>query len=737
MSHAHPTICRFCAAHCGILVEVDEGRVVGVSGDRDNPLYRGYLCPKGRALQEQHSHPARLLHTMKRGPDGRHAPVEHGQAIGEIAAQLARLLERHGPRSIAVYVGTYAFMYPAAAPAAMAWMNAIGSPMRFMPATIDKPGKTVAMALHGRWAAGPQTFAGADTWMIVGSNPAISKSIGAPPYNPSGALHDAVRHGMKLIVIDPRRTEAARLAAVHLQARPGEDPTVIAGLIRAILVENLLDQAFVRENSRGLEALREAVQPFSPEYVERRADVPREQLVEAARIFATGSRGFALAGTGPNMAPRGNLSEYLLLCLNTLCGRWLRAGEQLPNPGVLTPRPAPKAQPVAPTPAWGFGERLRVRGFTNTAAGLPTAALAEEILLEGEGQVKALICVGGNPAAAWPDEAKTRAALENLELLVTIDPEMSATAKLAHYVIAPRLSLEQPGVTLPIETLSAFAYGMGYEMPYAQYSPAIVEPPAGSDVIEEWRFFCELAREMRLGLSIESAFPWIAAGSRTPPVTLDTQHPPTTDELLAILTQGSRVPLEAVRAHPHGHFFADETIVVAPKDPTCTAKLELADPVMLEELAAVARETVEASTPFSFQLICRRLPDVYNSYGRSIPRLVRKYRYNPAFAHPDDLRALGVAPGEIMEIRSGYGSILGVAAADAGLRRGVIAMSHAFGDLPDSVDGAPDPRTTGSNTSRLIPVDRDFDPYTGIPRMSAVPVHVRRHDGAAEVSRAN
>lgn len=726
MTGTYPTICRVCAAHCGVLAEVADGRVIRIAGDRDNPLYRGYICPKGRSLADQHNDPRRLLHSMKRAPDGSHAPIQSERALDDIAARLGGILQRHGPRSIASYVGTYSFMYPTSAPMTMAWMNAIGSPMRFMPNTIDKPGKAIAMALHGRWAAGSQSFADADTWLVVGSNPPVSHSIGAPPNNPSGRLHEAVRRGMKLIVIDPRRTETARLATVHLQGRPGQDPAIIAGLLRVILGENRLDRAFVDENADGLALLTRAVEPFTPDVVARCADVPADSLVRAARLFAAGPRGFATAGTGPNMAPRGTLSEYLLLCLNTLCGRWLRAGERLPNPGVLMPASPQRAQAVAPTPAWGFGERLRIRGFGNTAAGLPTAALAEEILLEGEGQVRALICVGGNPVAAWPNQQKTLEAMQRLELLVTIDPEMSATARLAHYVIAPRLALEQPGITLPVESLSMFAYGMGYETPYAQYAPKLVDPPAGADVIDEGAFFHGLARRMGLTLSLESAVPWITAGRRAPGAGLDMQRPPSTEGLLEALARGSRVPLAEVKAHPHGAIFDDVDSRVLPKDPACTARLQLADPSMLAQLEDVARMPDAPKPGFPYRLIPRRLADRNNSFGHNVARLARKYRYNPAFMHPEDLRALGVAPGELVEISSDHGAILGVAEADAGLRRGLVSMTHAFGDLP-MADEAMQVREVGSNIGRLIPLDRDFDPWCGIPRMSDLPVQVRRH----------
>ena len=726
MPKTHPSICRFCHASCPILVDVEDGRAVHVRGDRDNPIYHGYVCPKGRALPDQHAHPERLLHSLVRRADGSQAPIASGQAVTEVAERVQAILDAHGPRAIATYNGTFSFGYPASVPMAMAWMDAIRSPMRFTSATIDQPGKMVAAALHGGWGAGAHPWEGADTWLLVGANPAVSKSIGVACYNPAWYLDDAIRRGMKLVVIDPRRSDAARLAEVHLQPRPGEDPSVLAGILRVVLEEGLYDREFVAENAEGIEALRRAVDPFRPEYVERRADVPREQLLRAARVFAGGRRGCANAGTGPNMAPRGTLSEYLLICLNTLCGRWLRAGERLPNPGALLPAVTARAQPMPPTPGWGFGEKLRVRDFSDTVAGLPTAALADEILLEGEGQVKALFCIGGNPMAAWPDQQRTFEAMQALDLLVTFDIKRSATAQMADYVVAPPLTLEQPGFSLPTETL--VPYSMGYGLPYAQYTPAIVEPPEGSDLIEEWAFFYGLAQAMELPLTIHGSYSWGPEMDAPTATELDMSQPPSTDELLEALTRGSRVSLQEVKKHPHGHVFEEPVSIVEPRDPACTAKLELGNEVMLGELEEVAAEEVGREGEFAFRLVSRRLLEVHNSAGRDIPKLVRKYPYNPAFMHPDDLKALGVAPGEVVEIESDHTQILGVAESESGLRRGVVSMPHAFGDAPTPENDAR-VRSIGSNTGRLSPVDRHYDPYTGIPRMSAIPVHVRPFQG--------
>jgi anaerobic selenocysteine-containing dehydrogenase len=724
MSKIHPSICRICSAHCPILVEVEDGRAIEVTGDPDNDLWRGYTCPKGRALPEQHASAARLLHSMKRNPDGAHRPIHSERAMDEVAERVAAIVAEHGPRAVALYIGTNALPYPAAPAAATAFLTALGSRMVFSSNTIDQPGKQIAMALHGGWQAGEQGFETADTWLIAGVNPVISKSTGVPSQNPAQKLKDAVARGMQLIVIDPRRTETAKRAALHLQPRPGEDPTILAGLVHVIVSERLYDAEFVEANAEGFDRLAEAVRGFTPAYVSERADVPAHDVVRAARIFAGARRGCASAGTGPSFATRGTLTEYLCLCLTTLCGRWARAGEKVLRPNVMLPTYTARAQPYPPYKAWGYGEKLRVRGLTNATCGMPTAALADEILLEGAGQVKALFCLGGNPMMAWPDQRRTRAAMEKLELLVTFDPEMSATSALAHYVIAPRLTLETPGMTQPAEALKYFTIGIGFPRPWAQYTPRIVEPPAGSDVVEEWQFFHGLAQRMRLELKLIGFYGW-GKHVESPPriVPLAEVDPPTTEQIYAELTRTARIPLEEVRRHPHGHVFEiDER--VQPREDGNAARLQLGDPHMMRALAEVRAEDYAArrtDAAHPFLLVPRRSNNFMNSSGRSLAKLTRERPYNPAFVHPDDLAALGIASGESIEIRSAHDAIQAVVEADATLRRGVVAMTHAFGGQPDEDHRH---RELGSNTGRLIAADLEYDVVSGMPRMGALPIAI-------------
>ena len=280
--------------------------------------------------------------------------------------------------------------------------------------------------------------------LLIGANPFVSYT-GFPFGHPQRWLREQTDRGMRLIVVDPRVTPVARRAFLHLQPRPGHDPAILAAMIRVILTEGLLDAQFVAEHAEGLDTLRSAVAPFDPAVVAAAADVPADDLVLAARTWS-GRRGWAFAGTGPSMSSSSTLCEYLVLLLTTLTGKWLREGERVRNPRTLLPPLVPHAQVNPPRPA--AGAPMRVRGLRGSAAGMPTAALPDEILLPGAGQVRALISCAGNPAAAFPDQRKTVAAMRALDLLVQIDPWMSATARLAHYVIAPRLALETPGVSL-------------------------------------------------------------------------------------------------------------------------------------------------------------------------------------------------------------------------------------------------------------------------------------------------
>ncbi len=352
-----------------------------------------------------------------------------------------------------------------------------------------------------------------------------------------------------------------------------------------------------------------------------------------------------------------------------------------------------------------------------SAAGMPSATLAEEILIDGPGRVRALISAGGNPLAAFPDHEQTLRALERLDLLVQVDPFLSQTAELADYVIAPTMTPEMIGITIKIESApTQYATGYGYAADYAHYSDAVVGPPPGSEVIEDWELFYGLAQRMHLGLRVTNQ-----AGQSIP---LDMTDRPAPDELVALLMGGSRVPLEQIKARPGGGFFpADPPVLVADKQDGWSGRLDVGNPELLADLAGHAAPDADgADGRYPFRLLCRRMAHVVNSSYNA--RVAAGHPGpNPAFLNSADLMALGLVKGQGIEIESAHGTIVAVADVDDGLRAGSVSMSFGFGGARDA--GQRDIRSVGSSVERLLSTRDYFDPYSGQPRMSSVPIRIR------------
>lgn len=713
MPQTRTSICRTCMNFCTVRVETEGNRIVGITGDHGNPIYDGYRCVKGTEHRKAYEHPQRLLHPLKRTERG-FVEIPLDEAIGEVADRLETIIEQHGPRAIALYWGTYFGQEsPLNYGFADAFMNAIGSRMVFSVVTIDQPGKQIAKGLHGMWMAPDQSLQAPRAALFVGTNPIVSHQGRLGP--PSRLLRDFGEWGTTTIVIDPRRTETASRADIHLQTKPGEDPAILAGMIRVVLEEGLTDDVFLAANATGIDALRAAVAPFTPDLVAARASVPADDVVVAARAFARAGRGYANAGTGPNMALNGALVEYLLLCLQTLCGYWSRAGDPIPNALTLFPPDLQMtvAQALPPFPVTGLGEELRVRGLSQTFCGLPTAGLADEILTPGEGKVRALLSLGGSPASAIPDQTRTADALRALDLLVHTDVQMSPTGRLADYVFPSRLPYEMASSTMVPDFLSMFGVGWGYRESYAHYAPAVVDPPDGAEVVENWELLYRLGQAMDLELALYRGLGEL--GSVGDPVPIDMTGDPDFDALMDLIHSGSRVPLETVKAADGGALYPDPRVVVAPKADGWEGRLDVGNQDMMADLERFAAVVEDGDEAYPFRLLCRRSIHVMNQPTLAYPD--NRPRYNPAFMHPDDLADLGLAAGDEVTLTSARASIPAVVGEDAQLRRGIVSMSHSFGDVPGG-------EAPGSNPGRLVDVVAPADRYTGQPRMSNIPIAV-------------
>lgn len=699
------SFCRICLGHCGVVLTLDDNdRLTDIRADRDDPQTLGFACFKGLQAVETHNSDKRILKPLKRQPDGSFLPIALDQALDEIAAKLKTALDEGGPEAIAGFKGGGGFFTASAVHALSDFLKTVGSRKFFTTLTIDQSAKIVALGRLGIWPAGHPPFAEADVLMLIGNNPLVSISgANFDIRNPVKRLKDAKARGMKLIIIDPRYTETAHFADLFLQPLPGEDPTVVAGLIHIILAEGWHDQAFCAEHVGDLEALRQAVAPFTPDYVAARADVPKAKLWAAAELFARqGKRGPAGGATGPDMSPHSNLSEHLIGVLNVICGRYLREGEPVSNPGVLAPRYPRPAQVISAPRWWDQGPKSRIGGFGLIEGEMPTGIMADEILTEGEGRVRCIINHGGNPASSVPDQQRIVKAFKALDLLVSIEPFMTATARLSHYILPPKLQYERPD--LPLFQFES----MIYPEPYTRFTEAIAKPPAGSELVDDALIFWALAK--RLGLVFDYQ------GTK-----LDMTAPPSIDALLTIAARHAPVSLEEIKRHPRGALMPVEPQKVTPKDPATAGKFSTMPGDVAEELTSVLAE-YHGANGFSHRLSVRRHRDLMNSGGRPIATIRKRVTHNSAFINPEDMAQRGIASGDWIVIRSDHGAIRVLAQADPDLRKGVVSISHGFGGLPDEHNYI----ENGVSTNLLINGQLNRETINAMPRMSGIPVNIER-----------
>ncbi len=697
-THEKITFCRMCMGHCGVVVTLDEDEhLLDIRGDHDDPQTMGYACFKGMKAVEAHNSSERILTPLKRMPDGSFKPVSREQALDEIAQKIQHISDRDGAEAIAGYKGGGGFFTSTSVNMLNELIKAMGSPKMFSSVTIDQSSKAVALGRIGIWPAGRMPFNQGDVFMIFGGNPLVSIATnGFDTRNPLKRLKQAKERGMKLIVIDPRRTETARHADVFLQPIPGEDSAILAGLIHMILDRGWQDQDFCDAYADDVEALRKGVAKFTPSYVAKRAKVAEDSLWQVAEVFAHQCKtGSATSATGPDMSPNANLSEHLIECLNIICGRFLREGDPV-NPGAIAARWPRKAE-VMPAPRWwDEGYKSRVGDFGLIDGELPTGILVDEILQPGKGQVKCLIVHGGNPVSSIPNQHKVVEAFSSLDLLVTIDPFMTVTAQLSDYILPPTLQYER-------EDLPIFIYeSIVTPEPYTRYTDVISKPPKNSDVVDDYLYLWGIASKM--GLSLE-CFGEKLSGTKAP----------SARDILSTVARFSPIDFDELTSAPYGVTLDQEPQFVEPGDPDSPHRFSLYPDDVGIEMELMFNQSEDAQP---YRLAVRRLRDALNSAAINLPSVKQRLPFNRAYLNPADMAQEGLSEGDYIYIRTDHGEITVQVVADEYLREGVVSVPHGFGGLPDKTDYLSD----GVSVNLLLSLDETRSTINAMPPMSGLPV---------------
>jgi anaerobic selenocysteine-containing dehydrogenase len=707
------SFCRNCGALCSMELTVEDNKIIAVTGDDTASPYGGYMCVKGRASVDFHNGAEnRLVNSVKLMASGEFAKLPASRALDEIAAKLSTVVARHGPRSIAFFHGTGAYRSVLGGLLERAFAAEIGSPNFFSTMTVDQSAKWVTAGRMGTMASGKPSTRDIDLAVIVGNNPIVTHQT--YPFGPgeSGAPSKSFaalkEHGGRIIVIDPRRTETARYADLLIQPLPGHDAAIFAAIAHILLRDGTYHKTFCERFVTQLDILREAVAPFTPQLAAARANVSVEQIEMAAQWIGSAKRAFVGSGTGPSMSAHSNLNDHMIEVVNALVGGYKRAGDPVRNPGTLKPRAT--FETVAPAGrSWERGVKCRTADIGTLYGEFPTALLPQEILTPGPDKIRALIVFGGNPVMALGDPERGIPAFRDLELLVCLDARMNETAQLAHYVIATTQHFERADLSIPGDSL--------YPEAFAQYAPAIVPKPG--DTIHDWEFFWGIASRMNVQLTLKYWSYGLNYATMPSGLKLDVHNPPHEEDMFRFLCKDSRVPFDELRANPSGvrpdispHY------VQATEDNG--VRLQLCPPDVAAELKAVLQEAPD--TRFKYSLTCRRVLEAMNSAYRDSTRTTKKYPVNWAYMNPQDMQEDGLAENTVIEIESEAGRILGVVRAEAGLRRGVVSMTHLYGSLAPSTKPY---EQRGSFTGRLTSLEKYLEPINFMPRFSGIPVNIQ------------
>lgn len=454
----HRTFCRICPVLCGLVVRTDGSRVLEARGDRDHPVTLGYSCPKGRALPEFHHHPRRLDHPAIRG-----RRVAWPEMIDDLSSSLSRIIAESGPDAVAAYNGTWSWMDALGRTRADQFMRHIASRSRYSATTVDAIARlVVAELMSGNASLMPMIDTDdAGLTVLIGTNPVISHGHAGALVDPVVSLRRiALEHG--LWVVDPRRSESARLATRHLAIRAGSDPALLAYVVRSLLDDGA-DDDYVARHVDGLESLREAVSPWTGDRAATRTGLSIDDLdalVDAIRRARTVT---VVTGTGCTMAAEANITEWLAWTIQIITGSFERNGGAWFNPGGFTRLDRAEVKPSEATPAPGPPSRPDLPARYGER---PSAALADEI---ESGRVRALLVIGGNPITSLPDAHRLADAFSRLDVLAVADVIESETVALATHVLPVAGQLEREDVSWFTDRFPSVVS--------AQRTAAVVEPP--------------------------------------------------------------------------------------------------------------------------------------------------------------------------------------------------------------------------------------------------------------------
>ncbi|HEY0640068.1 MAG TPA: molybdopterin-dependent oxidoreductase [Pseudonocardiaceae bacterium] len=735
----HHRTCPFCEATCGLEVTTRGREVLSVRGDADDVLSHGYICPKATGIKHLAEDPD-VLRTPLVRRDGELRPATWEEAFAEIDRGLGAVIREHGRDAVAVYLGNPNVHNLSGQLYNTVLLRALNSRNVYSASTVDQMPKQVSAGLmFGAMLSVPVPDADrCDHLLVLGANPLVSNGSLLTAPDLRGRLRALRERGGRLVVVDPVRTRTAEAADEHHFVRPGTDAVLLLAMAHVLFAEGLVDLGTLAPHVNGVDEVRAVAAGVTPEDAERSCGIAADTVRRLARELAAAPRAAVYARIGSCTQEFGTLTSWLVDVLNVLTGNLDREG------GAMFPLAAAGQRNAQGTGGTGRGVRFgrwtsRVRGAPETYGELPVACLAEEIETPGEGRVRALVTIAGNPALSTPDAARLDAALRTLDFTVSVDLYLNETSRHAHVVLPVPQPLERPHYDL--------AFGQLAVRNVANFSPAAL--PLADGMWPEWRTLLRLAGIVggqgaaadldamdefvaRTLLGLEQSVPGAPIAGRDADELMAALRPRTGPErLLDLLLRcgpygdhfGARegLTLAALEAAPHGVDLGP----LRPRLPgvlrTPSGRVELAPPAVLADVERLRAAMAARST--GLVLIGRRQLRSNNSWMHNLEPLVKGRDRCTMQVHPEDAARLGLVDGGHAKVSSEAGTVhVPVEVTDA-VMTGVVSIPHGWGHDADGARLRVAAAHAGVN-SNVLADGRRVDPLSGNAVLNGIPVEV-------------
>ncbi len=703
MPKTHYRACNLCEAICGLAIEHEDGKILSIRGDKDDPFSRGHICPKAVALKDLHEDPARLRRPLRREPGtDRFVEVSWDEAFSDIGRRLRTVRKRHGRDALAFVQGNPVLHNYGS----MIWAQILlplflRTRHRFSTVSLDNlPRMLVSRTLYGNQAILPVPDVDrTDYLLILGANPAVSNGSVMTAPDLAKRLTAIRERGGQVVLVDPRRNETAELASRHVFIRPSSDVYFLLSLLHVLFHDKL-----IRHRStvplEGWIALEQAVSAadYTPARTAAATGIDAATTTAIARELAAAPSACVYGRMGVSVQPHGALSTWLIDVINLVTGNFDRPG------GAMFATPAVDLIGIANLVRMrgSFASyRSAVRGLPEFNGELPMATLAEEI---EHGSIKAALLTATNPVLSAPNGNRIERALGSLECVVAVDFYLNETTRLAHYILPPTATLEHEHYDLGLYQLAV--------RNTARWNEALFPPADGA--LHDWQIFSRLLSE------IAGSFYAGTVGAMLRRLTPER----TTDLLLR--AGPHRLSVAALREHPHGLDLG----ALEPRLPeilaTDAGSVDLFPSLFADALAALPPPP---HRPAGLLLIGRRDLRSNNSWMHNALRLVKGKPRCTLLIHPEDAEARGVRPGDVVEIESRTGAVLAPVEVSDAILPGVVSLPHGWGHHRAGTRLPVAEQYPGVSLNDLTD-EAEIDELCGTSVLAGVPVTVTRVESA-------